>query len=1002
MARLSNKKMSDVDGSDEKGPNRRERRQILNKQIKDSGMPGPRVAYKMYGPGILSLEKKIENSKEKANKALESIKNSKENPSKESLSKAQEDSKSAIQASDDAVKAGDQVIQYEKSSNKEQRQSRREYKRNIQFPEGSEGVWKDTPESLKADRRAGREERRAGREEGRDAKRQERTDARDAQFNERQARRDERNNITEEDKPKIGEKITSAINSVKNALTGGTVAANESGDAQPTNIQLPSKQVQEEGQALNQQVNNSLPSSGAALVDAVNKNGTFEEQQQAVKDAKDLNEEEIAQKNIVVANAENNVQAIDDAPSKDVVVEDNAPSTTNVSPVQTETSNLPGGGGTAAQVVGSPYGAAPSYAGAVTKTTVAKDVVNNAVSAVDSIPGLVLDKLRPEDYYPNISKDIAVGTFSGKYLGSSTIFAAPGARLPMGLYDARKRALVEQAKAKQAEIDKLLAIPETDALYQAQFSESFLDGAYGFMQKHNFNTTSLKRDPEAIKFFARYQAKAREITAATTFADSVIKKSQDANSYVPKSMRNTAYDVKNNLLNRTPDILAGNESAIKPIQDAKIYNSLAPEVEKIAARIFDPNNLSQTPINLNTGEKYNGETYIKERNQFLSSVNDMNTNTDTYVTGVLKYFGGSIDGILNGLFEANPNANEEQKQALREYLASQVPKQEILKYTTNQNANQWQANLNERRRQFDTEQKNKENNWWGGANDINNDAINGNTGKSYNQELAELQNKRLSGAELDAEMKRLAQVYQVGTEAYYSPTTNSWVSYVPASPEKRKQGAELTRTNNGYDPTMWVSVEIYDFKTNKWVARNIPVDQMGAVLSKNTNYDDNGNKRISVRDAKTQKRFTASDRQGYADQKSGSTWTKPEGYEIRKGHINNFGDFVPLEADGSTLSEYNASNSKKTYVVPTLKMFSRKEVPNPETMQMMQQDVELSGNAYGEAVDINSPQGQAYMNNQSGYSIGKSAESARVGETNWNEGTSGGTYNETHSVNSPD
>jgi hypothetical protein len=177
---------------------------------------------------------------------------------------------------------------------------------------------------------------------------------------------------------------------------------------------------------------------------------------------------------------------------------------------------------------------------------------------------------------------------------------------------------------------------------------------------------------------------------------------------------------------------------------------------------------------------------------------------------------------------------------------------------------------------------------------------------------------------------------------------------------------------------------------------------MGEVLSKNSTYDNNGRKIVHVRDAKTSKRFTTSDTQGYSDQKSGSAWTKPEGYEIRKGYINDTGEFEPLDANGSNLAKYNSSNTKKTYVVPTLKVFSRKEVPNPETKQMMIQDVELSGNILGEAVDINSPQGQAYMNNQSGYSIGKSAEAARVGETNWNEGSSGGVYNETHSVNSPE
>lgn len=999
MARLSNKKMSDVDGSDGKGPSRREKRQILKKQIKESGMPGPKSAYRRYGPGILTLKDKIENSDEKSNKALESIKNSQENPSEESLSKADKDSKSAIQAADDAVKTGDQVIQYEKSSNKEQRQSRREYKRNIQFPEG------ETSESLKSDTKAGREERRAGREEGRDAR-----------FNERQARRDEKNNITEEDKPKIGEKITSAINSVKNAFTGGTVAANESGDFQPTSVKPTTAEAQQKTQELSQQVNNSLPASGAALVDAVNKNGTFEEQQQALEDSKTLREEEEAKKNIVVANTEETVQAIDEAPSKDVVVEDNAASYTNVSPVQTETvtntNNLPGGGGTAASVIGSPYGASPSYAGAATKGTVAKDVVNNAAAAVDSMPGLVLDKLRPEDYYPNISKDIAVGTFSGKYLGSSTIFAAPGARLPMGLYDARKRALAEQAKAKQAEIDKLLKIPETDKFYQAQFSQSFLDGALGFMQKHKWNTTALKRDPEAIRFFANMEAKAKEISAATEFADSIITKSQDLNSWIPKEMTDNAYDVKMNLLNNLDETLSG-ESAVKPIQDAKVYSSLVPSVDKLAKDLLDPNKMSQSPLKLKNvseaqaeamrkGEKFDAAKYEKEKNDFIASVNDGNYNTDTYVTGIRKYFGGDYEAMIDQLIAATPNSTEEQAEALKKYFAAQIQPQEILKYTTNQNANQWQANLNERRRQYDLNRQDKENNWWGGANEANNDAINKNTGKSYNQELAELKNKGLTGPALATEMKRLAQVYNVGTEAYYSPTTNSWVSYVGASPEKRKQAAELQRTNNGQNPTMWANVEIYDFKTNKWVARNIPVDQMGAVLSKNTNYDNNGKKRISVRDARTGKRFTLSDTQGYSDQKSGAAWTKPEGYEIRKGYINQNGDFEPLDAQGYNLAEYNASNAKKTYVVPTLKVFSRKEVPNPETKQMMIQDVELSGNIYGEAVDINSPQGQAYMNNQSGYTIGKSAEAARVGETNWNEGSSGGGYNETHSVNSPE
>jgi len=104
-----------------------------------------------------------------------------------------------------------------------------------------------------------------------------------------------------------------------------------------------------------------------------------------------------------------------------------------------------------------------------------REIMKQAQNDNQIAPALAVEKLGLEDYYPNIGKNIAVGSYSGKYLGSATIFAAPGMRLPMGLIDARKRAIAEAAKSKQVAMDKLYEIPDTALQYQDAFQSDYID-----------------------------------------------------------------------------------------------------------------------------------------------------------------------------------------------------------------------------------------------------------------------------------------------------------------------------------------------------------------------------------------------------------------------------------------------------------------------------------------------------------------------------------------------
>ena len=104
-----------------------------------------------------------------------------------------------------------------------------------------------------------------------------------------------------------------------------------------------------------------------------------------------------------------------------------------------------------------------------TKKDVEDETIRQAKEEYEEIPTGVIEKLGVQDYYPEIGRDIAVGTFTGSRIGSQTIYSGAGGLLPMGLYDARKRALAETAKKKQAALDKLMTTPDVVPQFNTEY-----------------------------------------------------------------------------------------------------------------------------------------------------------------------------------------------------------------------------------------------------------------------------------------------------------------------------------------------------------------------------------------------------------------------------------------------------------------------------------------------------------------------------------------------------
>jgi hypothetical protein len=330
------------------------------------------------------------------------------------------------------------------------------------------------------------------------------------------------------------------------------------------------------------------------------------------------------------------------------------------------------------EVVGSTEPQKPTYEGTATKQQVARDLDALATELDFITPDAVMEKLELTDYYPNIGKDIAVGNWTGSVLGSQTIYSGAGGLLPMGLYDARKRAVAKAAKDKQAILDKMMELPDT----AAQFQKNYQD--YGFQELINKglekygNYEAMAKSPEWRREFAKFKNLGIELSYADKQADKTLTDLADKKKWVPKDIAQLAYGIKEGMSNDIQDILSGKSDILKSVGKLRSYeNGIAHVDELVKEGIFDESRLSEAPMNLNTSAI---EENPEEYNAFIRSVNDGSIDNDTYVTGVKKFFPPSNSEVLIDNWIQGNNADPSTRQNMVDYMIAQIPKKTVLAY----------------------------------------------------------------------------------------------------------------------------------------------------------------------------------------------------------------------------------------------------------------------------------------------------------------------------------
>jgi hypothetical protein len=321
----------------------------------------------------------------------------------------------------------------------------------------------------------------------------------------------------------------------------------------------------------------------------------------------------------------------------------------------------------------------------------------NAANKISTI-----EDLDVKDYFPEAGRDIAVGNFTGSRIGSQTIYSGAGVLAPIGLYEARKRAMKNEAQNKIKLINDILQIPDAPKQFQVKYGDAAHDRLMGILSEVDFDVNKLYANPEAIKEINRIKNVATDMHHYDKWAQDLIdaaapKEGTGSNRYVSKDMLEYARKIKSAMVQDVDKIVNGEQSLQQYFENAGVYLNPYKWADETAKTIFNPNNLSQSPLRLKNvdeaakeaktkGEPFDAVAYEKERNDYIASVNDGNKATDTYVTGLVKFF--DSDNLRNMVEAAykGQNFHESTKEDVYKYLLSQAPVQTVLDYKTNGNA----------------------------------------------------------------------------------------------------------------------------------------------------------------------------------------------------------------------------------------------------------------------------------------------------------------------------
>lgn len=542
----------------------------------------------------------------------------------------------------------------------------------------------------------------------------------------------------------------------------------------------------------------------------------------------------------------------------------------------------------------------PSYEQVATKADVAKDVASGYKDLATSIPEAVVEKLGVQDYYPEVGRDIAVGTFTGSRIGSQTVYSGAGGLLPQGLYDARKRALNEAAKAKTAALDKYYSGIDIAAQFKPKFNETVSDAMDNLLyKKHGGNVNAFLADPESRREFARLEAVAKNVNHYDAYATSILEDAADDTKFIDAEQVKNAQDIKRALVEDVDGVLDGKKDLSALFAKAQVYQNMIPQIDKVLDDVLAEGRIGKLPINMRTGGVYDEPKFVAERDQFLQKLKGGTLEKAQYLSGFKKFFTGNYEQIIDGMI-GSTKYSEQQKEAAMDYFAGHLQEQVDLKNEFVETGALGAMRLAEDKRQFNAEYARKikegETPWTVRNNMMS--STNPSTGRTIQQEFMEMKKQGLTGNVLKNKMLQTARDYGF-SGATWDPHTKSVTLKENATTYESSNSFKVNPLNNQSPVMVKVIKNVRRGGKDNFVPTTITANELAN--SKPGLY--------YYQDGKQKKKFDQADITAYQNAiKGGKMAIQPLYYESTWGSVGSqTGKYNPVGTE--TIGDYSTDRA---------------------------------------------------------------------------------------------
>ena len=321
-----------------------------------------------------------------------------------------------------------------------------------------------------------------------------------------------------------------------------------------------------------------------------------------------------------------------------------------------------------------------------------EEIYEQARQAKVKAPNLVVEKLGLQDYYPEAGRNIAVGTFTGSRIGSQTIYSGAGGLLPLGLYDARKRAIATEIKKKEALVDQLKEVPNIAKQFQPYYSEDFMNFLSPWMDAFKDKPEELLRNTDFLKGLRQKQAVAENFLKVNENFKSLREKLVTDDGKPAAWANERMLKILNNFnAGMLPGEIEKYFDGTKNISDLETSMREIPnaysQADEIVKQLMDKG-AREMPINVKTGKEFTADD-IKEMNSLVKQLNSPSPDYEIYAELKKKFFDFDYEDIARAWIEGHmPDLPKSERDAVIDsvsrYMFSQMPKESIISTVTKQ------------------------------------------------------------------------------------------------------------------------------------------------------------------------------------------------------------------------------------------------------------------------------------------------------------------------------